>query len=281
MRLPPDRFGSLSTGPERISEAGRSAASGPQHPLHLPVSDFQDLLTLQGPSLALWRAAEIAALRAQQYVHPILDFGCGDGLVTSLVLRDIDYGVDPNVRALQRAAQRNIYRHLLPVPIEDMPVPDSSIATIISNSVVEHLASPDEALRAVARVLVPGGRFIFTTPAPMFSEWLVLPDRRYAAWRNRQLMHRTLLSAPEWAQRLSVAGLQMEAVRPYLRHELVWAWDAMELLQQIWIGRHRLVSVVWKRIPPPLLERLAERYASLDLSAGPESGGQLIVARKL
>ena len=31
-----------------------------------------------GPSLGLWRAAEIAALREQTYEPPVLDLGCGD-----------------------------------------------------------------------------------------------------------------------------------------------------------------------------------------------------------
>lgn len=255
-------------------------AAGASHPLHLPVSEFHQLLRLQGPSLALWRGAEIAALREQRYVHPILDFGCGDGLVTSFVLRDVEYGIDPDMHALQGAAQRDIYRHLLPVTIEEMPVPQESIATVVSNSVVEHLTSLDEALHAVAQVLAPGGQFIFTTPTPTFSEWLCLPNTRYAAWRNRQLIHRTLLSTFEWSRRLERVGLRIEAVRPYLGRDAVWAWDAMELSQQIWIGRRRLVSVVWKRIPPALMGALAQLYASLDLSAGPESGGQLIVARK-
>lgn len=249
--------------------------------LHLPVSDFHRLLTLQGPSLALWRGAEIAALREQRYEHPILDLGCGDGLVTSMVLRDVDYGVDPDVQALQRAADRDIYHHLVPAAAAEMAVSDGTIATVISNSVVEHMTNLDGALEAVARVLAPGGRFIFTTPTDSFSEWLVLPLPGYAAWRNRQLAHRTLLSAPEWAERLAKAGLRVEEVRPYLGREAVWAWDALELLQQVWIGHRRLVSLIWNRLPATWMDALASRYAGLDLSPEGEGGGQLIVARKL
>ncbi|MFB2879362.1 hypothetical protein [Floridanema aerugineum] len=36
-------------------------------PLHLDTASFRKLLQLQGPSLGLWRAAEIAVLRQQKY----------------------------------------------------------------------------------------------------------------------------------------------------------------------------------------------------------------------
>ncbi len=56
------------------------------HPLYLDTPTFRLLLDLQGPSLALWRAAEIAALREQTFEPPVLDLGCGDGIVSSMVL---------------------------------------------------------------------------------------------------------------------------------------------------------------------------------------------------
>lgn len=281
MDTPTEPIGSVAPedgfrrGNEGIPIRGRHAA------LHLPVSDFHRLLTLQGPSLALWRGAEIAVLREQRYAHPILDLGCGDGLVTAMVLRDVDYGIDPDVQALQRAADRGIYRHLVAASAEEMPVPDGSIATVISNSVVEHMTHLAEALEAVARVLAHGGRFIFTTPTDSFSEWLVLPSPRYAAWRNRQLVHRALLSSGEWGRCLAEVGLQIEVVQPYLGRDSVWAWDALELLQQVWIGERRLVSVIWRRLPGAWMDSLANRYAALNLSAVGEGGGQLIVARKI
>src|SRR5437588_12294565 len=45
----------------------RQAGQGQALPLHLDAPTFRTLLKLQGPSLGLWRAAEIAALREQVY----------------------------------------------------------------------------------------------------------------------------------------------------------------------------------------------------------------------
>src|SRR5256886_13359904 len=78
-------------------------------PLHLDAPAFRVLLELQGPSLGLWRAAEVAALREQVYEPPVLDLGCGDGLVTSMVLPRVEVGLDPDEKALARAARRGIY----------------------------------------------------------------------------------------------------------------------------------------------------------------------------
>ena len=248
--------------------------------LRLPAQTFRRLLELQGPSRGLWRAAEVAALREHGYHRPILDFGCGDGLVASMVLRRIDVGVDPDPTALARAEQLGDYRELVPARIEDVSMPAGSGATVISNSVVEHLDRPEAAFAAVARLLRSDGRFIFTTPTPAFSDALLFSRPGYVARRNRALTHRNLWPAERWAELLASVGMTVEAVRPYLRPPLVRAWDALELMQQAGIGRRRVVGLVWHRIPRAGFDWMAERAARLDLSAPPPGAGQLIVARK-
>jgi len=150
----------------------------------------------------------------------------------------------------------------------------------MSNSVLEHLPRIDAVLETLARVLRPGGRLIFTAPTEAFSDLLALPLHRYSAWRNRQLCHLNLWSRECWAHHLHRVGLEVEAVRPYLRHDLVYTWDILELLQQLWLFRRRLVGVIWRRVPPWLLDRIALRASQIDLSASTPCGGRLIVARK-
>lgn len=250
-------------------------------PLQLPEVDFLTLLERQGPSLALWRAAEVAALREQPYEGPVLDLGCGDGLVTSLVLSRVDVGLDPCTGALDRARRIGIYRSLIPEPIESARLPAGSIATILSNSVLEHVEALDEVLDASARLLRAGGRLIFTVPTEAFSPALALPLNSYRDWRNRSYRHINLWPLARWRESLARAGLVVERVRPYLRPRLVFLWDLLELPQQLRVGGYRPFGAAWRRLPKRALHRLAERLAAWDLSAQPPGGGRLIVARKV
>lgn len=245
--------------------------------LHLPAGEFRVLLDKLGPSLGFWRAAEIAALRAETYAPPVLDLGCGDGLVTSFVLPQVDIGVDPST-AIQRAVATQLYRRLEAAPIETVHLEPGSVGTVISNSVLEHVADVPAALQATARLLRPGGQLIFTAPTEAFSEWLALPMKRYSTWRNGHYEHRNLWPVERWQEELSRSGLQIVKVRPYLRREMVRYWDALELLQRVWIGRRRLFGMCWQRLPRTALTRLAQRLSRIDLSAPAPGAGRLIVA---
>ncbi|MGI0486672.1 class I SAM-dependent methyltransferase [Pantanalinema rosaneae CENA516] len=249
-------------------------------PLYLDELTLQTLLAQQGPSLGLWRAAEIAALREQHFEPPVLDLGCGDGLVMAMVLPRVELAVEPDQVALERAMQQGLYCQSLAYPIELAPIPAASISTVVSNSVLEHIPNLDAALEAIERVLKPGGRLIFTTPTAAFSQWLALPSSHYADWRNRQLCHLNLWSSDRWQAELTRVGLQVELIRPYLRREWVSIWDGLELLQQIHLGQRRVFGQVWRRLPTSVIQALAARLARLDLAAPAPGGGQLIVARK-
>jgi SAM-dependent methyltransferase len=249
-------------------------------PLYLPEADFARLFADLGPSLGFWRAAEIAALREQPLEPPLLDLGCGDGYLTRMVVPRAEWGLDPDGAALSQAARLGLYERTLSSPIEDCDLPDGSVATVISNSVLEHIPRLDDALQAVGRLLRPGGRLIFTSPTEAFSRWLALPLPGYAQRRNRQYAHHNLLSLAEWSRRLGAAGLEVEQARPYLRPAWVTAWDWLELAQRVRVGRRGLFSRVWKRLPSPWVTASARKAARINLAAPEPGGGRLIVARK-
>lgn len=110
---------------------------------------------------------------------------------------------------------------------------------------------------------------------------MFLPLAGYAAGRNRHFQHLNLWSVSQWADELARAGFEVELIRPYLRPGLVWAWDALELLQLPRLRGKRLFGQAWRRLPPGAVARLARRAARLDLSSQPPGGGRLLVARKI
>lgn len=252
--------------------------------LYLPEKDFRFLFHRLGPSLGLWRAAEIAALREVTCDPPVLDLGAGDGLITARVLRRVEIGLDPDRVALKNAAALGVYDQFIARPMEESGLAPNTLGTVISNSVLEHVARIDDALAASASALRPGGRLIFTAPTEAFSHWLTLPTARYAAKRNQHFQHLNLWPAEEWAARLEQAGLQVECVRPYLRRGLVRAWDMLELMQMIYLprgrGRVRVFGKLWRGMPQSWVDALARCASRLDLSAPAPGGGRLIIARK-
>jgi SAM-dependent methyltransferase len=100
-----------------------------------------------------------------------LDLGCGHTLLPEwraaaeralvAVPRTL-IGLDP-----ERGALRNHRAIKLLVCGGDgphLPFADAQFDLVTANMVVEHLAEPDAQFREVARVLKPGGRFVFHTP---------------------------------------------------------------------------------------------------------------------
>ncbi len=248
--------------------------------LSLDATTLARLLQLQGPSLGLWRAAEIAALRQYDYVRPILDVGCGDGLVSAMVFNEVDAGIDPDPDALKRAARTGLYLRLENAFVEQSDLPDAHFGTIISNSVLEHIPNLQPVLMKARRLLRPGGRLVFTVPTEQFSESLAFPFRSYSSWRNRQLCHLNLWTESRWREVLEDAGFQLVTIQPYLQPRLVFYWDLLELLQQARLARRRLFGLAWRRLPPRFIRSFASRISRLDFSSPAPGGGRLIVAQR-
>lgn len=93
----------------------------------------------------------------------LLDLGCGrGGLVEQLTHPLLQMmGVDPDLTSLRE--------HRLPLPRAQafshrLPFAAGTFDLIFASWLLEHLPQPDRDFREVARVLRPGGTFIFLTP---------------------------------------------------------------------------------------------------------------------
>jgi len=128
-----------------------------------------------------WRpATEVYAAAVRAALQPdsrILDTGCGRGGL----LEQLDHlpaqavGLDPDWASL--------VEHRIPtLPrtagwSDALPFAPASFDVVCASWVLEHLENPQETFAAAARVLRPGGRFIFITPN----------GRHPLAWANRLL----------------------------------------------------------------------------------------------
>lgn len=97
--------------------------------------------------------------------HPVVvDMGCGRGGVieqlVDLPLRVL--GFDPDLQSLEEHRLPDLPRAV--AAADDLPLPDACADLVISAWVLEHLTAPENVFASVARVLKPGGHFIFMTP---------------------------------------------------------------------------------------------------------------------
>ncbi len=196
-----------------------------------------DFLWLHLQDLPAFRAL-LRAVEARLYqdllplAEPVLDVGCGDGHFASVAFPEpLAAGIDPDAAVLREARERGAYRLLSRSLGDALPFPDGHFATVVSNSVLEHIPAVEPVLAEIARVLchpdvrplgrhVEGGRFIFCVPGDRFTELLFFPQlfralrlealaRAYERYFNRISRHRHCDGPDVWRERLAAAGLRL------------------------------------------------------------------------
>ncbi|WP_167959167.1 class I SAM-dependent methyltransferase [Anaerosporobacter faecicola] len=102
----------------------------------------------------------------------ILDLGCGNGNVASLLSRKFEtslYGVDLSENMIKAARGRQIKNAQFQVgDAECLPFEKQMFDVVICNASFHHYPKPMRVLQEIRRVLKPGGTFILGDPtAPM------------------------------------------------------------------------------------------------------------------
>jgi SAM-dependent methyltransferase len=94
----------------------------------------------------------------------LLDMGCGrGGVLEQLVDLPLDaFGIDPDVLSLKEHRLTDLPRAA--ATATDLPFADEIFDLVISAWVLEHLPDPARTFAEVARILKPGGAFVFLAP---------------------------------------------------------------------------------------------------------------------
>lgn len=118
---------------------------------------------------------DLARRLADRRAGRVLDWGCGYGQVTALLLEQgldvvpFDYREElsePTVAPLERYPA--IEAHFSPDPVV-LPFEDASFDTVLSCGVLEHVQDPDSSLDEIRRVLKPNGTFYVTNLPNRYS----------------------------------------------------------------------------------------------------------------
>ncbi len=173
---------------------------------------------------ALLRAVESRFYRAVAIAGPILDLGCGDGHFAQMIFDEpLAAGVDPWWGPLQKARRAGAYYLNVQALGDALPFASGAFASVISNSVLEHIDEVQPVLAEANRVLRPGGRLIITMPSHLFTEnlagarWLsrVGLGEPYRRFFNRISRHAHTDPPQLWAARLAEAGFQVRRWQYY------------------------------------------------------------------
>lgn len=191
------------------------------------------------PATAFWRAVEVAVFQKYSPDSGVcLDLGCGDGKLTSILLRNSLkkiqlVGIDGDPDETLQASHSGIYGRVHTCLASQIPEPDSSFDGVISNSVLEHIEDLDETIAEASRLLKNGGRFVFTVPSPDFHRSLYGPLFRrslrdiYLQEMDKRLMHYRYLTLEEWRQLLARHALAIESSEEYFNLQEVRRWETI------------------------------------------------------
>ena len=107
------------------------------------------------------RLAKAMASHVSDTAAPILDFGCGTGL-SGLALRTHGFtcvdGMDPSGDMIGLADEKQIYRHLTQISVDDnTPIPDGHYTSIAAIGVIGTGAAPASTFDLLLNALPRGG----------------------------------------------------------------------------------------------------------------------------
>ena len=101
----------------------------------------------------------------------VLDVGCGEGQISRLASAAgaVVFGVDPTWSQLVVARERGGGPGYVQATGGGLPFAAGSFDAVIACLVFEHIGDTDAAIAEVARVLEPGGRFVFFLNHPLLQ----------------------------------------------------------------------------------------------------------------
>lgn len=94
----------------------------------------------------------------------VLDIGCGDGALLSLIKNAALYGIDLDQASLDYAAAK-VKAKFIQGSAEKLPFESNFFDVVLATEIIEHLDQPEKLIQEAKRVLKPSGCLILTTPA--------------------------------------------------------------------------------------------------------------------
>jgi SAM-dependent methyltransferase len=152
---------------------------------------------------------------------PVLDYGSGDGFFARIAFkRLLDIGLDvPTGRIKEAIGKGSSYQNLIIYNGANIPLQKSSISTVVSNCVFEHLPNIQSKLLEINRILKPGGYCLTSVMTDRWEKFMlgqkIVGDRYLLKLRSIQA-HHNLLSYGDWEKLFTSNSFQVIKVSGYL-----------------------------------------------------------------
>jgi SAM-dependent methyltransferase len=143
----------------------------------------------------------------------ILDVGCGDGFHLRL-LRDFGpggwslEGVDASPRAVDAARRAGLTVHQ--GTVETMALPEAQYDLVLLIATIEHVDDPPGVLRAVRRLLRPGGRVVIVTDNTETLDFALFHGRHWGGYHFPR--HFNLFNRGTLARLADTVGLEVASI---------------------------------------------------------------------
>lgn len=173
---------------------------------------------------------------------PYLDIGCGDGGFASTVGVSGVYGIDIDREALSRLKLGGACMGAVYASASEVPFKSGFFKTAFSNCAIEHMDGLKSVLKETARVLMPGGAFVFTAPTPAFFKAIEQDDVLRKLGINTQAIideynnfhrHLNILGLEDWRKNLEDTGFAVDSHQYYLPGEIGAFVARMDILYTI------------------------------------------------
>ena len=262
---------------------------------------FLEIFWSQAPlSWAIIRASECDLLSKQTFIAPILEVGCGDGLVTKTLFEGkkgyIDVGIDLDSNELRRAKKTGMYQKLLKGDICHSAFATATFNTVFANGVLEHIPDLPLALAQISRILKKNGRLITTSPIDTYTNllfyqrlftFLQLPKlaEAYGNFINTKFAHRHLLSVKSWKKLFDQVGLELITFqscnnpRTTAVHDLFLPLSLGSKTYKDTSDRLALMPSIRKQLQKPLISSLLA-LTNEESNSGNINSTVLLVAKK-
>lgn len=160
----------------------------------------------------------------------VIDVGCGDGFHLDLLAQfgpkgwELE-GVDLDDRAVAAARRHDLTVHT--GRIEELDLPEQSFDAALLIQTIEHLADPATVLRAVRRILVPGGRILLVTDNTGSLDFSLTKRRHWGGYHFPR--HWYLFNARSLRLLAAKSGLEVETMDTMMS-PVNWVYSARNAL---------------------------------------------------